>query len=62
MKRRLEQNELLIQCAKTESTVEPDIEYANIQTSYGIMESKHKFKSYFNKIANLVLKNIGVNI
>lgn len=59
--RKLGENEVLVQCAPQNSLINPDMEYANIQTSYGIMENKHKFKSYFNKIANLILKNISVN-
>lgn len=60
IKRHLEQNELLIQCAKAKSAVEPDIEYANVQTSYGIMENRSLFNSYFGKIIRLVLNNIKI--
>ena len=56
----LEKNEFLIQCAVKNSIINPDIEYANIQVGYGIMESEKKFKDCFEKIVCLVLKNIKI--
>ena len=56
----LEKNEFLIQCAVKNSIINPDIEYANIQVGYGIMESEKKFKSGFEKIVSSIMKNIEI--
>ncbi len=61
MKRDLNNNEFLIQCVVKNSIINPDMEYANIQTGYGIMENERKFKDCFNKVVNLVLKNINLS-
>ena len=54
----LEKNEFLIQCAVKNSIINPDMEYANMQVGYGIMENSRRFKLCFNKVINLVLGNI----
>jgi len=58
MKRNLDDNEFLVQCALKNSVISPDVEYANIQTNYGIMKNKIRFNPCFDKIACLVLRNI----
>ncbi|MEA1936999.1 MAG: ATP-grasp domain-containing protein [Patescibacteria group bacterium] len=54
----LKDKELLIQCAMENSVINPDMEYANIQVGYGIMENERDFKDCFKKIIKLVMKNI----
>ncbi len=61
MERDLNNNEFLIQCVVKNSIINPDMEYANIQTGCGIMENERKFKDCFNKVVNLVLKNINLS-
>ncbi len=58
MKRNLEEDEFLIQCAGKDSVINPDIEYANVQVGYGIMKSANQFKSCFVETIDVVLKNI----
>jgi predicted ATP-grasp superfamily ATP-dependent carboligase len=58
----LNENEFLIQCVVKNSVINPDIEYANIQVSYGIMKNEKQFKIYFNKIIKSVLENIKISI
>jgi len=58
IKRNLNKSEFLIQCAAKNSIINPDMEYANIQVNYGIMESEQKFRSCFKKIIEIVLKSI----
>lgn len=61
LNRNLNKNEFLIQCAAKNSVISSDIEYANIQVNYGIMENEREFKSCFEKIIQLVLKNIKIS-
>ncbi|MEA2098478.1 MAG: ATP-grasp domain-containing protein [Patescibacteria group bacterium] len=56
---KMKENEFLIQCSAKGRVVSPDIEYANVQVSYGIMKDKRQFKSCFSRIINLVLENIN---
>jgi len=58
----LEKNEFLIQCVAKNSIINPDIEYANIQIGYGVMENERKFKNCFNKMICYVLENIKIEI
>ncbi|NOQ67977.1 ATP-grasp domain-containing protein [Patescibacteria group bacterium] len=58
----LKENEFLIQAVKRGSLINSDMEYANIQVGYGIMKDGKKFKSCFDRIINLVLKNIKISI
>lgn len=53
----LRSDEILIQCAFRGTIVNPDMEYANIQVSYGIMR-QDKLSDYFSKIVELVLNEI----
>jgi len=62
MNRRLKRNELLVQCLAENNLVKPDADYANIQTSYGIMKNKKQFVLHFEKAAKLVLKNIKTEL
>ena len=57
----LNKNEFLIQCVAKNSVINPDMEYANIQTNYGIMENEKKFKRCFDKIIKSVLENINLS-
>jgi len=61
MERDLNNNEFLIQCVVKDSIINPDMEYANIQTGYGIMKDEREFKDCFDKVVNLVLKNIDLS-
>ncbi|MFA6097618.1 MAG: hypothetical protein WC788_08420 [Candidatus Paceibacterota bacterium] len=54
---RLGRDEILIQCASQGSLINPDMEYANIQTSYGIMKEKG-FDEGFSDIIGLVQDRI----
>ena len=56
--RRLNKTEFLIQCSSKNRVVSPDIEYANIQVNYGIMESEKEFKNCFEKKVKIILENI----
>ncbi len=58
----LKESEFLIQAAEKGSLISPDMEYANIQISCGIMESGRQFNSYFNNIVRIVLENIKMSI
>jgi len=58
--KRMKKNEFLVQCSAKGRVISPDIEYANIQVGYGIMESEKKFKSDFEKIACFVKDNIKI--
>jgi predicted ATP-grasp superfamily ATP-dependent carboligase len=53
--RNLNKSEFLIQCVAKNSIINPDMEYANIQTNYGIMKNGKKFKSYFDNIVCIVV-------
>lgn len=58
----LKENEFLIQAVKRGSLINSDMEYANIQVGYGIMKNERQFKTCFDRIINLVLKNIKISI
>ncbi len=58
MERELGEDELFIQCVSQGSTINPDIEYANIQAGYGIMETSSEIKKTFQEKANLILEQI----
>ena len=60
--KKLKKNELLVQSSVKGQTVSPDIEYANVQVGYGIMKNEKEFKTSFDKIINLVLKSIKIEI
>ncbi|MCK5122735.1 MAG: ATP-grasp domain-containing protein [Candidatus Pacebacteria bacterium] len=60
--RRLNKTEFLIQCSLKGRVVSPDIEYANVQVNYGIMESEKEFKSCFEKKIKIILENIKYSI
>ncbi len=55
----LQPDEVLIQCASEGNVINPDIEYANIQTSYGIM-AEEKLSDSFSGIADLILNEISL--
>lgn len=57
MGKALQPDEILLQCAPQGSVINPDIEYANIQTSYGIM-AEEKLSDLFSDITDLVLNEI----
>ena len=61
LNRNLSSNEFLIQCAAKNSVINSDIEYANIQINYGIMENEKEFKRYFKKVIKIVLENIKLS-
>ena len=60
MERDLNNNEFLIQCVVKNSIINPDMEYANIQTGCGIMKNEGEFKDCFEKIVCLVMDNIKI--
>ena len=60
LKRHLEEDEFLIQCAAKNSIINMDIEYANIQVNYGIMKSEKQFRNCFEKIVCFVMNNIKI--
>lgn len=53
----LSDQEILIQCASKNSLINPDMEYANIQTSYGIMEER-RLHEKFSNVVSLVIDKI----
>ena len=53
----LNDEEILIQCSKKNSIINPDAEYANIQFGYGIIEYNHIKKEY-KEIVGMILNNI----
>ena len=59
--RKLRNNEFLIQCVAKNSIINSDLEYANIQVGYGIMENKQRFKFCFSKIVRFVIRNIKLS-
>ncbi len=58
--KKMKENEFLVQCSAKGHIVSPNIEYANIQVGYGIMENEKEFRDYFKKIAKLVMENIKI--
>lgn len=58
MTKNLRENELLIQCAGEKSIIDPDMEYANIQTSYGIMRDSRSLKTEFKNKISVFLSGI----
>ena len=59
--RDLNTNEFLIQCMLKNSVISPDMEYANIQVGYGIMENNKQFKDCFERVIKLIFKNIKLS-
>ena len=59
--RNLNKSEFLIQCVAKNSIINPDMEYANIQTNYGIMKNGKKFKNCFSEIIRSVSENIKLS-
>ncbi|MDD3006749.1 MAG: ATP-grasp domain-containing protein [Candidatus Pacebacteria bacterium] len=50
--------EFFLECVPAGELIEPDMEYANIQVGYGIMETRNGFTEEFTKTKESVLKNI----
>jgi len=50
---KLSGQEILIQCASKNSLINPDMEYANIQTSYGIMEERRLNAGFLSAIKSV---------
>jgi len=57
MEENLNREEILLQCASQDSLINPDMEYANIQASYGIMEERG-LGERFSEIVELVQDKI----
>lgn len=51
-------DEFFVECVSEGGSVDPDMEYANIQLNYGIMEAKSNFKKEFLRVKSEVLKKI----
>ena len=60
--KKMKKNEFLIQCSAKGRVVSPDIEYANIQVSYGIMRNEKEFEHHFNFAIKIILKEIKIEI
>jgi len=54
----MERGEFFVECAVEGESVDPDMEYANIQVACGIMEARNSFTKDFTRIKEAVFKNI----
>lgn len=60
--KKMKKNEFLIQCSAKGRVVSPNIEYANIRVSYGIMRNEKEFEHHFNFAIKIILKEIKIEI
>lgn len=54
----LQAEEFFLECAPEGAMIDPDMEYADIQADYGIMEGRSDFKEDFVPIKESILRNI----